>query len=121
MVASTTQVQNKVSSSVDDKNFSKHQAVLIDFGQAVDLRHPEAKSLLLRDLTRITNFFSKQGVNTDTLDDALEFVEDDFGSNDGGGDDGADEDEDDGSYHDTNGGDGEISKEEDVDSDSAMS
>jgi RIO-like serine/threonine protein kinase len=57
------------------------QAVLIDFGQAVDIRHPEASSLLFRDLTRIRTFFVKQGVKTLNIDDATQFVvdKDDFG------------------------------------------
>ena len=56
-------------------------AVLIDFGQAVDIRHPEASSLLVRDLTRIRTFFVKQGVKTLNIDDATQFVvdKDDFG------------------------------------------
>jgi RIO-like serine/threonine protein kinase len=57
------------------------QAVLIDFGQAVDTRHPESSSLLFRDLTRIRTFFVKQGVKTLNIDAATQFVVDqhDFG------------------------------------------
>jgi serine/threonine-protein kinase RIO1 len=48
--------------------------VLIDFGQAVDLRHPEARSLLDRDLERLISFFKRQGVNTMGVAEAVSFV-----------------------------------------------
>lgn len=50
------------------------QAVLIDFGQAVDTRHPDAVILLQRDLDRIKSFFTKQGVETMGAEEALTFV-----------------------------------------------
>jgi len=50
------------------------QAVLIDFGQAVDWKHPSARQLLERDLTKVREFFIKKGVKTLTLHLALEFV-----------------------------------------------
>lgn len=50
------------------------QAVLIDFGQAVDWRHPSAMDLLNRDLSKVRDFFMKKGVKTLTLHLALEFV-----------------------------------------------
>jgi RIO kinase 1 len=50
------------------------QTVLIDFGQAVDTRHPEAHELLKRDLTRVKDFFDKQGIETKSLEEALQFV-----------------------------------------------
>ena len=40
------------------------QAVLIDFGQAVDVQHPEAEALLRRDLDRVHAYFTRQGVTT---------------------------------------------------------
>ena len=70
-------VDNHISSIEDASN--ELQAVIIDFGQAVDLRHPEAKSLLFRDLTRIRTFFVKQGVKTLNIDEATEFVTDENG------------------------------------------
>ena len=51
------------------------QTALIDFGQAVEVRHPKAKELLERDLTRVKEFFTKQGVKTTmSLDDAMALV-----------------------------------------------
>lgn len=50
------------------------QAVLIDFGQAVDWRHPTAMELLERDLSKVRDFFTKKGVKTLALNLALEFV-----------------------------------------------
>jgi serine/threonine-protein kinase RIO1 len=76
LVAPAFQVDNPISSAEDAVN--DLQAVLIDFGQSVDLRHPEAMNLLRRDLGRVRAFFSKQGVKTLGLEDAVEFVVDDF-------------------------------------------
>ncbi|KAG7354740.1 serine/threonine kinase [Nitzschia inconspicua] len=50
------------------------QTVLIDFGQSVDTRHPEAMELLERDILRVNEFFSKQGVPTMGTEEAKEFV-----------------------------------------------
>ena len=38
------------------------QAVLIDFGQAVDRNHPDAIALLERDIARVSDFFVAQGI-----------------------------------------------------------
>ena len=40
------------------------------------VRHPEASSLLFRELTRIRTFFVKQGVKALNIDDATQFVVD---------------------------------------------
>ena len=50
------------------------QIVLIDFGQAVDTRHPDATFLLERDLDRILTFFTMQGIDVPTLNEAMELV-----------------------------------------------
>ena len=50
------------------------QVVLIDFGQAVEIRHPEAQSFLERDLARVRTFFGKQGAKTLSMQESLEFV-----------------------------------------------
>ena len=63
--------------NVDRKIENEHaelQAVLVDFGQAVDVRHPQAHDLLKRDLERVTSFFSRQGVEAMTAAEALRFV-----------------------------------------------
>lgn len=55
------------------------QTALIDFGQAIEVRHPNAKELLKRDLSRVKEFFSKQGVKkVMPLEDALKFVIGDY-------------------------------------------
>jgi RIO-like serine/threonine protein kinase len=56
----------------DDDN--ELQAVLIDFGQAVDWQHPASLELLEHDLTNIREFFLKKSVKTLTTNMALEFV-----------------------------------------------
>jgi len=51
------------------------QTVLIDFGQAVEVRHPKAEELLRRDLKRVNEFFTKQGTaKTLSVEDAMTFV-----------------------------------------------
>ncbi|OEU10143.1 RIO kinase, partial [Fragilariopsis cylindrus CCMP1102] len=51
------------------------QTVLIDFGQSVEVRHPKAEELLRRDLQRVNEFFTKQGVTeTMSIEDAMAFV-----------------------------------------------
>ena len=37
--------------------------VLIDFAQAVDVRHPEADNYLARDVRQVSKFFDKVGVS----------------------------------------------------------
>jgi serine/threonine-protein kinase RIO1 len=51
------------------------QIALIDFGQAVDLRHPDASELLRRDLLRVKQFFDKMGIITVDLEPAVHFVQ----------------------------------------------
>ena len=50
------------------------QCVLIDFGQAVDWRHPLAMELLDRDLAQVRDFFAKKCVKTLSVNMAHEFV-----------------------------------------------
>ena len=50
------------------------QIVLIDFGQAVDTRHPEATLLLERDLNRVLTFFNLQGIDVPTIDEAMALI-----------------------------------------------
>ena len=50
------------------------QPVFIDFGQAVDTRHPEAIVLLERDLERVLSFFAQQGVDTPTTLESLALI-----------------------------------------------
>lgn len=62
LVAPAFLVENKAESI--ENEMEEVQAVLIDFGQAVDVRHPESANLLHRDLDRIESFFQRQGVET---------------------------------------------------------
>ena len=63
--------ENKDSSN----NKEDLQTVLIDFGQSVEVRHPKAEELLRRDLQRVKEFFTKQGVTkTMGIEDAMAFV-----------------------------------------------
>jgi len=59
----------------DEYDENALQIVLIDFGQAVDIRHLSALDFLRRDLLRIKEFFDKKGVkSTMKIDIAEEFV-----------------------------------------------
>jgi len=69
MVVPASFVENRAS-GVEDSD-DELQAVLIDFGQAVDTRHPSAIELLERDLQRVLSFFSRQGVETMSKDEAF--------------------------------------------------
>ena len=76
LIASTLQVDHKSKNIGSEDDL---QTVLIDFGQAVEVRHPKAKELLERDLARIQEFFSKQDVKTTMpLEEALKFVIGDY-------------------------------------------
>jgi len=46
--------------------------ILFDLGSAVDLRHPNAKEFLKRDISNITRFFSKRGIE---VNDPIETFE----------------------------------------------
>lgn len=72
LIAPNFQVDHKSKNIGDDVDL---QTALIDFGQAVEVRHPKAEELLRRDLDRVREFFSKHGVKgTMSLEDALQFV-----------------------------------------------
>lgn len=51
------------------------QIVLIDFGQAVDLRHPEADQLLQRDVSRVKHFYDRMGITTISVEAAMAYVQ----------------------------------------------
>jgi serine/threonine-protein kinase RIO1 len=73
LVAPSSLVENASSSSAENPD-DVLQAVLIDFGQAVDTRHPDAIILLQHDLEQVKIFFSKQGVEVMDAVEALAFV-----------------------------------------------
>jgi RIO kinase 1 len=62
-------VENVSSDLEDVKN--ERQAVLIDFGQAVDCHHPDAEFYLRRDIERANAFFEKQGVKVVDIEEAI--------------------------------------------------
>lgn len=51
------------------------QIVLIDFGQAVDLRHPDVDELLKRDVTRVKQFYDKMGITPVGVEAAMAYVQ----------------------------------------------
>ena len=76
LIAPNFQVDNKSENIGSEDDL---QTVLIDFGQAVEVRHSKAEELLRRDLARVRDFFIKQGVkSTLSLEDALDFVIGDY-------------------------------------------
>lgn len=72
LVAPMSQVENPLEKSEEIKD--SLQIVLIDFGQAVEIKHPSARDLLRRDLTMVKSFFDKQGITTLSTDETEEFV-----------------------------------------------
>ena len=76
LIAPAFQVNHVIKTA--EASINDLQTVLIDFGQAVDLRHPQAIELLRRDLDRVRTFFEKQGVKTLKLEDAFEFIVNDY-------------------------------------------
>ncbi|MBA4437647.1 MAG: serine protein kinase RIO, partial [Nitrosopumilaceae archaeon] len=45
--------------------------VVFDLGSAVDLRHPNSKEFLKRDINNITRFFKKRGMVVENSDDVF--------------------------------------------------
>ena len=41
----------------------KGEIMLLDFGSAVDVQHPNAKQFLVRDVQNVNRFFIKRGIN----------------------------------------------------------
>merc|ERR1712137_416765 len=72
LIAPVFQLENPIESEGDTAN--DLQIVLIDFGQAVDIRHPESMNLLRRDLDRVKTFFARQGVKTLKIEEAIQHV-----------------------------------------------
>jgi len=48
--------------------------MLFDFGSAVDVAHPNMKQFLIRDISNINKFFSKNEVEVYDLDRAMKLV-----------------------------------------------
>ncbi|MCX8169379.1 MAG: serine protein kinase RIO [Candidatus Methanomethylicia archaeon] len=54
--------------------------VLIDFGQAVNLSHPMAEELLVRDIKNLLKYFSRMGIDIPSIEEALNWVKE-YGGN----------------------------------------
>ena len=65
-------VENR-SKGIENPN-DEMQAVLIDFGQTVDVMHPDALMLLQRDLERVNSFFARQDIGVLTPEQSLSYV-----------------------------------------------
>ena len=50
------------------------QVVIIDFGMAVDVKHPSSIDWLRRDLSTLRDFFQRQGIKTLSNEDAEQYV-----------------------------------------------
>lgn len=52
----------------------KGELMLFDFGSAVDIRHPNSKQFLIRDVQNVNRFFAKRGINVLDTDHLVEKV-----------------------------------------------
>jgi len=59
-------IQKKLAKKIDEK------LIIFDFGSAVDIRHPNAKEFLERDIKNITKFFVKRGLTVENPIDVFE-------------------------------------------------
>ena len=53
---------------------SEEGIMLFDFGSAVDIKHPNSKQFLVRDVLNINRFFEKRGVETGDIADIVEQI-----------------------------------------------
>jgi serine/threonine-protein kinase RIO1 len=76
MIVPVHLVENKATDpgSISDNETQDVQAVLIDFGQSADTRHPDAQELLERDIDRVGKFFCLQGVTTFEANEAIDYI-----------------------------------------------
>ncbi len=52
----------------------KGEVMLFDFGSAVDVRHPNSKQFLVRDIQNVTRFFAKRGIDVLDADRLVEKI-----------------------------------------------
>jgi RIO kinase 1 len=50
------------------------EVMLFDFGSAVDIRHPNSKQFLVRDIQNVNRFFTKRGINVLDADQLVEKI-----------------------------------------------
>jgi RIO kinase 1 len=66
-----------VHADLSEYNIFKTKAgkiVLFDFGSAVDIQHPNAKQLLIRDIVNVNRFFEKNGIGVLDVDSAMKKI-----------------------------------------------
>jgi RIO kinase 1 len=56
------------------KDVDHARIILFDFGSSVDIKHPNSKQFLKRDIVNINNFFAKHGVKILTNELAIKRV-----------------------------------------------
>jgi nitrous oxide reductase accessory protein NosL len=71
---STAEVTKPLAATPEADDDSLHIA-LIDFGQAVDWRHPGSEDFLKRDVTRVKEFFDRMGITTIAVEAAMAYVQ----------------------------------------------
>ncbi len=84
MIKKLYQKANLVHADMSEFNIFKGDGklVIFDMGSSVDIRHPLNQQFLIRDLTNVNHFFSKNRVEVVPLDQlAKEIVGDEFSSN----------------------------------------
>ena len=59
-------IQKKLAKKIDEK------LLIFDFSSSVDIRHPNAKEFLERDIKNITKFFVKRGLTVENPIDVFE-------------------------------------------------
>ena len=71
------QKANLVHADLSEYNVFKNpkgEIMLLDFGSAVDIRHPHSKQFLVRDVENINRFFTKRGIDVIDTDLLIEKI-----------------------------------------------
>jgi RIO kinase 1 len=71
------QKANLVHADLSEYNVFKNpegEIMLLDFGSAVDIRHPHSKQFLVRDIENINRFFTKRGIDVIDTDLLIEKI-----------------------------------------------
>jgi RIO kinase 1 len=81
VIEETTKLYNKANLVHADlspynifKDVDHARIILFDFGSSVDIKHPNSKQFLTRDIVNINNFFAKHGVKILTNELAIKRV-----------------------------------------------
>jgi RIO kinase 1 len=70
------QKANLVHADLSEYNIfrSERGITLFDFGSAVDIKHPNSKQFLVRDVLNVNRFFEKRGIETGDTADIVEQI-----------------------------------------------